>query len=140
MTQRNWNAQNRQVIAEFRANKGRVSGYFADKPLLLLTTTGARSGQLRINPLGYRREGEGYVVFATVAGSPRHPDWYYNVLAHPEVEVEVAGDRFPAIAIPVSGTERERLCAQHAAEHPEWGQYLSMSSREIPVIALQRSR
>ena len=140
MTQRDWNAQNREVIAEFRAKKGQVGGYFADKPLLLLTTTGARSGQRRINPLGYRLDGDRYIVFGTVAGSPRHPDWYYNVLAHPQVQVEVARDSFPATAVAVNGPERERLCAQHAAEHPEWGQYLKMTSRDIPVIALQRSR
>jgi deazaflavin-dependent oxidoreductase (nitroreductase family) len=136
--QRDWNAQNRQVVAEFRANQGRVGGYFADKPLLLLTTTGARSGRRRVNPLGYLRDGDSYVVFGTVAGSPRHPDWYYNVLAHPEVEVELAGERFPATTVVVTGPERDRLCALHAANNPGWGSYLSMASREIPVIALQR--
>jgi deazaflavin-dependent oxidoreductase (nitroreductase family) len=140
LMQRDWNVQNRQVIAEFRANRGWVGGYFADKPLLLLTTTGARSGQRRVNPLGYLRDGEDYVVFGTVAGSPRHPDWYYNVLAHPEVEVEIADERFSAKAAVVTGAVRDRLCALHAAKNPGWGEYLSMTSREIPVIALQRRR
>jgi deazaflavin-dependent oxidoreductase (nitroreductase family) len=106
--------------------------------LLLLTTTGARSGRRRVNPLGYLRDGDNYVVFGTVAGSPRHPDWYYNVLAHPEVEVELAGEHFAAIAAVVAGAARARLCALHAAKNPGWGGYLSMTSREIPVIALQR--
>lgn len=138
--QRDWNFQNRQVIAQFRANNGWVGGYFADKPLLLLSTTGARSGQRRVNPLGYLRDGDNYVVFGTVAGSPRHPDWYYNVLAHPEVDVEIANERFPATAVVVTGPERDRLAALHAANNPGWAQYLSMTSREIPVIVLQRRR
>jgi deazaflavin-dependent oxidoreductase (nitroreductase family) len=140
MVERDWSVQNRQVIAEFRANHGRVGGYFADKPLLLLTTTGARSGQRRTNPLGYRLDGDQYVVFGTVAGSQRHPDWYYNVLADPQVDVEVAGEAFSATAALITGPNQQRLCAEHAAEHPEWGQYLSMTSRQIPVIALRRSR
>ncbi|HUH72204.1 MAG TPA: nitroreductase/quinone reductase family protein [Mycobacterium sp.] len=94
MTQRDWNAQNREVIAEFRAKKGQVGGYFADKPLLLLTTTGARSGQRRINPLGYRLDGDRYIVFGTVAGSPRHPDWYYNVLAIPRFRSKLPATAF----------------------------------------------
>jgi deazaflavin-dependent oxidoreductase (nitroreductase family) len=73
-----------------------------------------------------------------VAGSPQHPDWYYNVIAHAEVEVELAGERFPANATVVTGAARDRLCALHAAANPGWGRYLSMTSREIPVIALQR--
>jgi deazaflavin-dependent oxidoreductase (nitroreductase family) len=138
MTPRDWNTQNRHVIAEFRNNKGRVGGYFADKPLLLLTTTGARSGRRRVHPLGYRSDGDRYVVFGTVAGSPRTPDWYYNILAHPEVDVEVNGQSFPATAVAVTGAERQRLIAEHAAEHPDWAVYLSMTSREIPVITVQR--
>lgn len=110
------------------------------KPLLLLTTTGARSGQRRVNPLGYRRDGDRYVVFGTVAGSPRHPDWYYNVLAHAAVEVEVAGECFAATAVVVDSPDRERLCAQHAAQNPDWARYLTMAQRHVPVIALQRSR
>lgn len=78
-------------------------------------------------------------MFGTVAGSPRHPDWYYNLLAHPQVQVEVSGDSFLATAILVNGRERERLNPQHAAEHPQWAQYLKMTSREIPVLALQRT-
>lgn len=135
---RDWNAPNSAIVAEFRANNGRVGGYFADNPLLLLTTTGARSGQRRVNPLGYRRDGDRYVVFGTVAGSPRHPDWYYNVLAHPEVEVEAGGVRFPARAVLVTGVEGKRLLAQHAAENPAWATYLSMASREIPAIGSHR--
>src|SRR5205807_10461758 len=135
MTPRDWNAQNLHIINEFHNNQGRVGGYFADKPLLLLTTTGARSGRRRVNPLGYRRDGDSYVVFGTVAGSPRTPDWYYNVLAHPDVYVEVNDESFPATALAVAGAERERLLAEHAAEHPDWAVYLSMTSREVPVVA-----
>lgn len=138
MTPRDWNAQNRHVINEFRSSQGKVGGYFADKPLLLpTTTTGARSGRRRVNPLGYRRDGSSYVVFGTVAGSTRTPDWYCNILAHPEVDVEMNGERFPATALAVTGAERERLMAEHVAEHPDWAVYLSMTSREIPVIALR---
>jgi deazaflavin-dependent oxidoreductase (nitroreductase family) len=136
MSERDWNTQNRLIIAEFRANQGRVGGYFADKPLLLLTTTGARTGKRRTNPLGYLSDAGRYVVFASVVGEPRNPDWYYNVRANPEAFIEVGTDSFPATAEQATGTERQRLFDRHAAAHPQWAQYQTRTTRPIPVIIL----
>jgi deazaflavin-dependent oxidoreductase (nitroreductase family) len=139
MSRRDWNTPNALIIAEFRANQGRVGGYFADKPLLLLTSTGARSGKQRTNPLGYLYDAGRYVVFASVVGDPRNPDWYYNLRANPQVLVEVGTDSFPATAEEATGTEYQRLFDRHATAHPQWAQYQTRTSRPIPVIILTPS-
>jgi deazaflavin-dependent oxidoreductase (nitroreductase family) len=136
MTGRDWNAQNRQVVAEFRASGGRVGGYFAGKPLLLLTTTGAKSGKTRVNPLGYLADGDRYVVFASLVGGPTNPDWYHNLVAHPDVIVEVGTRTFEAKAVVTAGEERDALFKRQATLHPQWAGYQTMTTREIPVIAL----
>jgi deazaflavin-dependent oxidoreductase (nitroreductase family) len=100
---------NRKIVEEFRANGGKVGGQFEGFPLLLLHTTGAKSGAERINPLAFRRDEERYVVFASKAGAPTNPDWYHNVVAHPEVTVEVGGETFPARAHVAEAEERARL-------------------------------
>ncbi|EIV92436.1 nitroreductase family deazaflavin-dependent oxidoreductase [Frankia sp. QA3] len=138
MSGRDWNEQNRLVIGEFRANAGKVGGYFADKPLLLLTTTGARTGASRTNPLGYLVDGDRHVVFASVAGEPTNPAWYHNLLANPDVTVEVGTEVFPATAVVATGDERDRLYARHAAQHPQWATYQTRTTRQIPVIMLVR--
>jgi deazaflavin-dependent oxidoreductase (nitroreductase family) len=128
-------AFNEALIAEFRANGGKLSGRLANSSLLLLTTTGARSGQPRVTPLGYVRDGERYAVIAANAGAPRHPDWYHNLLAHPRVVVEVGAERFEATARDATGTERERLIAAisyFAAQQAK-------TTREIPVVVLERA-
>lgn len=136
MPERDWNTQNADVIGKFRRNGGRVGGYFADKPLLLLTTTGARTGQRRTNPLGYLEDNGRYVVFASVAGGNRDPGWYHNARAVPQVHVEVGSDSMPALAREATGPERLRLLERHAAAHPEWAVYQTRTSRPIPVLVL----
>jgi deazaflavin-dependent oxidoreductase (nitroreductase family) len=127
-----------QVIAEFRSNGGRVGGFFADIPLLLLTTTGARSGQPRTSALTYLADGERYIVVAAAGGAHRNPDWYHNLMAYPDVTVEVGIEKFKATATIVTGEEREALFARFAAEQPQLVLYQSKTTRQIPVIALGR--
>jgi len=130
-----WNAQ---IIEEFRANHGKVGGMFEGATLLLLTTTGAKSGRRRTNPLGYMPDGNRLLIFASKSGAPTNPDWYYNLIAHPTVTVEVGDEEFTATATVITGEERDRLFAQQAARVPQFGEYQEQTSRVIPVIALQR--
>ncbi len=131
----NWNTR---IINEFHTNKGKVGGMFEGKSLLLLTTTGAKSGQRRVNPLAYLPDGERLVVFATKGGSPSNPDWYYNLIAHPDVTVEVGTETFEATASVVQGSERDQLYARQVAVTPAFGEYEQKTARQIPVIALKR--
>src|SRR5215470_13874048 len=100
---------NKTLIEEFRANKGKVSGYFEGSNLLLLHTTGAKSGLERVNPVMYFIDGDRYVIIASKSGADTHPDWYGNLLANPEVSVEVGTEQFPAMAAVTSEPERTRL-------------------------------
>ncbi|MEO3871946.1 nitroreductase/quinone reductase family protein [Nonomuraea sp. B12E4] len=127
---------NQQVIDEFRANGGKVGGMFEGAPLLLLTTTGARSGRRHTNPAVYLRDGERVLVFASNAGGEHHPAWYHNVLANPRVVVELGEERFAARAVPLEGEERDRLYARQAAIDPAFAAYQERTDRVIPVIAL----
>ncbi|MCD4536251.1 nitroreductase family deazaflavin-dependent oxidoreductase [Nocardioides sp. cx-169] len=127
---------NQQVIAEFRANHGRVGGRFEGAPLLLLHSTGAKSGQERVNPMMYLRDGERYVVFASRAGADTDPDWFRNLKAHPEVRIEVGDGELAVRAVEVTGEERDRLYAQQTALYPRFGDYQDQTSRVIPVVAL----
>lgn len=129
---------NTAIATEFRANGGIVGGQFAGATLLLLTTTGAKTGAERLNPLVYLGEGDRYFVFASFGGAPRHPDWYLNVTAHPEVTVEVGTEKFAARAVEVTGAERDRIYATQAARSPQFGEYAKNTTRTIPVIALER--
>src|SRR5688572_6612042 len=112
---------NRAIVEEFRANGGQVGGQFAGRPLLLLHTTGAKSGQLRINPVAYSTDGDQLVVIASKGGAPTHPDWYYNIVANPLVTVEVGTERFQARATIAEEPERTRLFDQMATAMPEIG-------------------
>lgn len=103
---RNWN---QTIIDEFRANEGRVGGNFDGAPLLLLHTTGAKTGQSRVNPVMYQADGERLAVFASKGGAPTNPDWYYNILANPHAHVEVGTDSFDVIGRVAEGEERERI-------------------------------
>jgi deazaflavin-dependent oxidoreductase (nitroreductase family) len=132
------NDWNRQTIEEFRANGGKVGGIWTGKSLLLLTTTGARSGTRRTNPLAYQQDGDRLIVFASKAGAPTNPDWYYNLVAHPEVSVEVGADTYDAIATVLTGEERDRLYAKQAEKSPNFAEYQEKTTRIIPVIALTR--
>ena len=123
---------NQQVIAGLRA------GNLENQPLLLLTNTGARSGKTRVNPLAYTRDGDRYVVLASKGGGPSNPDWYHNVIANPEVTVEVGQQRFKARARVAEGDERERLFNAQAVQMPNFAEYQQKTSRQIPVIVLDR--
>jgi deazaflavin-dependent oxidoreductase (nitroreductase family) len=132
------NEWNQRIIAEFRANGGQVGEPFVGIPLLLLHTTGARSGLPRINPLVTMLEGDDYVICASRAGAPTNPDWYYNLVANPAVEVEVGTDRFAAQARVADEPERTELYAKVAAKHPMFAEYERKTSRTIPVVVLSR--
>lgn len=131
-------AFNQNLIAEFRANDGKLSGRLASSTLLLLTTTGARSGQSRTVPLGYGRDGDRLIVIAANAGAPAHPDWYHNLLANPDVRVELPGERFEARAIVLEGDDRERIIARQAEIVPWLPAQQQKTGREIPIVAFER--
>src|SRR5262245_15527212 len=131
-----WNAQ---LIATLRGNHGEVpAGPMAGRPLLILTTKGAKSGKERESVLTFTRDDGRFVVCATAGGSPTTPSWYYNLLAHPAVRVEAKGETFTATANVAPAGERERLWDQHVAERPEFAEYPEKSGRTIPVVTLRR--
>jgi deazaflavin-dependent oxidoreductase (nitroreductase family) len=134
-----YNDFNRKLIEEYRANGGKVSGMFAGAPLLLLTTTGARSGQPRVAPLAYTTDNGRLVVIASKGGAPTHPDWFYNVRANPDVTVELGAETFPARATIPQGAERQRLFDQMATQMPNFAEYQRNTTRQIPVIVLERA-
>ena len=128
---------NRKVIEEFRTNGGRVGGPFDGAPLLLLTTTGAKSGRAYTTPVMYLPDGERMVVFASKGGAPTNPAWFHNLVAHPDATVEVGDDAFAVRATVTSGEERERLFSRQAELYPQFAEYAQKTAREIPVVALQ---
>lgn len=137
----NWN---RRVMEEFHAHAGKVGGPFEGRPLLLLTTTGAKSGQRHTTPLVYLPDGDRQFIFASKGGAPTHPDWYHNLVAHPEVTVEVGNgsgtETFEATATVITGEERDRLYAQQVQVFPAFAEYQTKTNRLIPVIALERHK
>ena len=138
MAERNVNHWNTQIIEEFRANEGKVGGPFAGGTLLLLTTTGAKSGLQRTNPLAYLAEGDRMFIFASKAGAPTNPDWYHNLVAHPTVTVEVGTEKFQARAVEITGKERDQIYARQVQRMPGFGDYEKKTERKIPVIELVR--
>ncbi|MFF3952862.1 nitroreductase/quinone reductase family protein [Streptomyces sp. NPDC001890] len=130
---------NQSVIEEFRANAGKVGGPFEGGDLLLLTTTGARSGKETTTPLGYVRHGDALLVIGSNLGAPRHPDWYRNLLAHPVVRVELGTRTFQALAVPAQGERREELFAHAVRTVPGYADYQARTSRLLPVVALERA-
>lgn len=132
------NEWNKAIIEEFRANDGKVGGYFAGMPLLLLHTTGAKSGEPRINPTAYIVDGERLVVVASKGGAPTHPDWYHNLVANPEVKVEVGTEQFAALAMVAEEPERTQLYDKMAALNPGFAEYQRKTTRIIPVVILTR--
>lgn len=138
MAERNVNNWNTQIIEEFRANEGKVGGPFAGGTLLLLTTTGAKSGLQRTNPLAYLAEGDRMFIFASKAGAPTNPDWYHNLVAHPTVTVEVGTEKFQARAVEITGKERDQIYARQVQRMPGFGDYEKKTARKIPVIELVR--
>ena len=126
------------MIDEFRAKGGKGIGHFGDK-LLLLTALGAKSGQVRTVPLVYHRDGDRYVVAASMGGAPRNPAWYYNLVKHPEAEVEVGTDKFKVRATPIAkGPERDRLYEAHGDTFAAFRDYPKKTTRIIPIVVLER--
>ena len=130
------NERNKKIIDEFRANAGRVGGNFEGKLLLLLHTKGAKSGQKRINPLACVKDGEQFVVIASKGGADTHPDWYYNVIANPQVTVEVGTETFQAHATIAEEPEQTRLYDKMVKVMPGFDGYRRKTTRVIPVIVL----
>ncbi len=131
---------NTKIIDEFHAKGGRNVGPFGDR-LLLLTTRGAKSGRPHTTPLAYTRDGDKYVIIASMGGAPRHPAWYHNLVAHPDAEVEVGTERFKVHATPLpSGPERDRLYEAQAQLMPGFRSYQEKTTRIIPVVLLERER
>jgi deazaflavin-dependent oxidoreductase (nitroreductase family) len=131
---------NEPIIAEFRANHGKVGGPFEGAPLILLTTTGAKTGKPRVSPTTYLRDGHRLLIFASNAGEPTHPAWYHNLRANPQVTVELGDDRFEADAVVLTGQERDLWYARQAELVPAFAAYQARTERTIPVIALYPQR
>ena len=136
---------NRGIIEEFRVNEGRVGGPFAGAPMVLVTSTGAKSGRPHTTPVVYLREddasgglGERIYVFGSMGGAPKHPAWYHNLKAHPDATVEVGTDRYPVRATIMTGEERDRLFEKQASLRPQFAEYQQRTTRKIPVTALER--
>jgi deazaflavin-dependent oxidoreductase (nitroreductase family) len=132
------NAFNAEVIEAFRTQSGVAPDQVGDMPLLLLTTTGARSGQPRLSPLAYIMDGDRYVVVASKGGSPTHPDWYHNIAANPDVTVEVGTEKFSARAEIAAEPERTRLFNAAVEVFPQLGEHERNAGRIIPIITLTR--
>src|SRR6266516_188800 len=132
------NNYNRQLIEEFRVSRSKAGGPFEGRPLLLLTTTGAKSGQPRTTPMMYIPDGDRLLVIASNVGAATHPDWYRNLVAHPQVTVEVGTESFDATAIVTEGEERQRLWARIVELYPFFAEHQAKTTRQIPVIALSR--
>ena len=131
---------NQKVIEEFRGNGGKVGGAFAGAPMIIVTHTGAKSGKVHTTPLVYSLDGDRFVIIASKAGAPTNPAWYYNLIAHPEVTVEVGAERFTARAAEVRGAERDRLFDAQARLMPQFNEYKKNTPRTIPVLTLERVR
>jgi deazaflavin-dependent oxidoreductase (nitroreductase family) len=129
---------NRQLVEEFRANGGEVTGRFAGRPLLFLSSTGAKSGRVYTTPLVYTKDKDRFVVIASKGGAPTNPDWYHNLVAHPTATIELGSERFPVKAVVTIGEERERLFKHQAEEMPNFAEYQKNTRPKIPMIALER--
>lgn len=127
---------NTQIVEEFRANGGHVGGNFAGAPLLLLHSTGAKSGLERVSPMMYLADGDRYLVFASKAGAPSNPDWYYNLKANPRVTIEVGTQTIEVEAADLEGEERTRMYDKQAALYSGFATYQENTDRVIPVVAL----
>jgi deazaflavin-dependent oxidoreductase (nitroreductase family) len=132
------NDWNTKIIEEFRGNGGRVGGQFEGFSLLLLHTTGAKSGQERVNPVAYQElDGGAYAVFASKGGAPVNPDWYHNLMAHPDVTAEIGAETVPLRARVAGGDERERIWTAQKAASPGFADYETKTTRQIPVVILE---
>lgn len=133
---------NERIISEFRENGGKVGPPFEGAPMVLITTTGAKSGKRHTTPLVYLPDGERVVIFASKAGAPTNPAWYHNLVANPDVHAEVGTDagieEYEATAVEVKGEERDALYGRQAEKFPNFAEYQEKTERIIPVIALER--
>lgn len=128
-----WNAR---TIEEFRKNHGKVGGRFEGAPLLIIHSTGAKSGKSQVNPVMYLKDGDRYLVFCSKGGAPTNPDWYHNLKAHPDVQIEVGDETIDVHAEEIKGPERDRLYAKQASLYPSFAEYQRKTERIIPVMAL----
>lgn len=133
-----FNDFNRKVIAEFRANGGKVGPPFEGAPMILVTHRGAKSGKEYTTPLVYSADGDRYVIIASKAGAPDDPQWYRNMVTHPDVTVEIGSESFAAVASVAEGEERTRLYRAQAALMPNFDEYEQKTTRTIPVVVLTR--
>ncbi len=133
------NDWNTKIIEEFRTHEGKVGGPFEGAPIVLLSTTGAKSGLTRVNPMMYLADGGRTFVFASKAGHPTNPDWYFNLKANPDVVVEIGTDKYNAVATEVIGPERDEIFARQKALYPGFAEYEAKTDRVIPVIELVKA-
>ena len=131
---------NTKIIEEFRANDGQLGGNFAGAPVLLLHTTGAKSGREYVNPMMYRQLDGGYAVFATKAGAPTNPDWYHNLVANPDVKAEIGTQTLALTARVPDDAEREPIWTAQKGEYPGFAEYERQTTRKIPVVILEPAR
>lgn len=132
-------SSNDEIIEEFRSNEGHVGGPYEQMPLVLLHHRGAKSGREYVNPVAYQRvDDKSVAVFASAGGRPAHPNWFRNVVANPDVTVELGKDEFPARARVAEGKERERIWTAQVRALPQFGKYEETSGREIPVVVLEQ--
>ena len=129
---------NEGVIKDFRTNGGKVGGQMENIPLLLVTMKGAKSGRMITLPLAYSKDGNRFVVIASFAGAPHNPSWYHNLVAHPDVTIELGSEKFSARASVAQGAERDRLFKQQADQLPIFNEYQKKTTRRIPVIVIDR--
>ncbi len=134
-----WNAFNRGVIEEFRANEGKVGGGFAGAPMILITHIGAKSGKAYTSPLVYSMDGDKPVIIASKGGAPDDPQWFRNLLSNPEVTVEIGTDKYSGRARVAEGAERDRLFSAQAALMPNFAEYATKTTRVIPVVVIERA-
>jgi deazaflavin-dependent oxidoreductase (nitroreductase family) len=134
------NDWNSKIITEFRANDGKVGGQFEGAPILLLHTTGAKSGHERVHPMMYQQVGAGYAVFATKGGAPTNPDWYHNIVAHPRVQAEIGSQTHEFTARVAAGDEREQIWSAQKSSYPGFADYEQNTTRQIPVVILEAAR
>jgi deazaflavin-dependent oxidoreductase (nitroreductase family) len=132
------NEFNKQVVAEFRENGGKVGGMFEGAPMILVHHVGARSGTARVAPLVYLATDDRLFVFASKGGADEHPAWYHNLVANPKTKVELGTDTFDVVAKVITGPERDEIYARQVAAAPQFGEYQEKTRRVIPVVELQR--
>ncbi|MGD0378792.1 MAG: nitroreductase family deazaflavin-dependent oxidoreductase [Acidimicrobiales bacterium] len=130
---------NTKIIEEFRANGGKVGGPFEGATILLLHHRGAKTGAQRVNPVAYRPVGDALAIFASKAGAPTNPDWYHNLRAHPETEVEVGSETIPVVARVAEGEERNAIWEDQKRDNPGFADYEKKTARPIPVVILERA-